>query len=337
MNAKYVLAAGATVFFAAIVTALPARAAESAKAVEIWPKDSPELAGVKPEDIPKLQLYPGPQSNQKKPAVLITPGGGYKFYSNMAHYCQWLNGLGVAAYVVTYRLPGHGYKHPAPLHDAQRAMRIIRYNAEAWGLDPNRIGVLGNSSGGHLASTLETHFDRGDKDAKDPVERMSCRPDFAFLLSPVITMQGKYCHFYSRGRLLPPDPPKQLVGDLSNELQVTPDTPPTFLVAGGQDRLVPAENSLMFFEALRKNNVAFSELHFFSHGGHGYAVPTDAEWFAIAETWLKRLGIIGDLFKDPNVKKAMTDKGAWSYDPKTRPDLSATPAGRILGPTDGLR
>lgn len=298
------------------VTALSAAKADPPQSIELWPKDSPELKDVKPADIPKLLLYPATKGDQPRPAVLITPGGGYKFYSNMAHYYQWLNGLGVSAYVVTYRLPGLGYKYPACLHDAQRAMRIIRSNAEAWGLDPNRIGVLGNSSGGHLASMLETHFDRGNKDARDPIERMSCRPDFGIMTAPVITMQGKYCHFYSRGRLLPPDPPKELVDETSSELRVTPDTPPTFLVAGGQDRLVPAENSMMFFMALRKNNVAFSELLFFSHGGHGYAVPTDDEWTPLAETWLKRLGVIADLHNDPDVKKAMTDKGAWAGDKK---------------------
>jgi len=315
MTAKHVLAAAALVL-AATWAAGAARAADAPQTIELWPKDSPELKDVKPEDIPKLFLYPATKGDKPRPAVLITPGGGYKFYSNMAHYYQWLNGLGVSAYVVTYRLPGKGYKYPACLHDAQRAMRIIRANADAWGLDPNRIGVLGNSSGGHLASLLETHFDRGNKDAKDPVDRMSCRPDFGIMTAPVITMQGKYCHFYSRGRLLPPDPPKQLVDDTSSELQVTPETPPTFLIAGGQDRLVPAENSLMFFEALRKNNVAFAELHFFSHGGHGYSVPVDEEWFPLAETWLKRLGVIGELLKDPNVQKAMTDKGAWASDNK---------------------
>lgn len=308
---------------AVMAVAQPATAAE---AIEIWPKDSPQLKDVQEEHIPKLYLYPGPQSQQKKPAVLILPAGGYKHHSDMSGEVKWLNGLGIAVYVVKYRLPVcgrapayNGYKHPAPLHDAQRSMRIIRGSAEKWGLDPNRIGISGGSSGGHLASTLATHYDRGDKGAEDPIERMSCRPDYVFLINSVITMQGKFSHQWpngympSRDRLLPKDPPQELVDDLSNELQVTPDTPPTFLHHGGQDKLVPAENSLQFFIALRKNNVAFSELHFFSHGGHFYR---QMDWHPLGESWLRRLGVIGELHKDEKLQKSLTDKGAWANDNK---------------------
>ncbi len=304
------------VFLAFIVVAQHAAAAES---IEIWPKDSPELKGVKAEHIPKLHLYPGPETKGASPAVLILPAGGYKHHSDTSSRVKWLNGLGIAAYVVTYRLPAYRYKHPAPLHDAQRSLRLIRHNAAKWGLDPARIGICGGSSGGHLASTLATHYDRGDKDAKDPIERMSCRPDYVFLINSVITMQGKFAHHWpnghmpSRARLLPKDPPQKLVDDLSNELQVTPDTPPTFLHHGGQDKLVPAENSLMFFAALRKNNVAFSELHFFSHGGHFYQ---QMDWYPLGENWLRRLGVIGDLHKDEKMHKSLTDKGAWASDNK---------------------
>ncbi len=293
--------------------------ATAAEAIEIWPKDSPELKDVKEEHIPKLHLYPGTQTAEKRPAVLILPAGGYKHHSDTSKNVTWLNGLGIAAYVVKYRLPVYGYKHPMPLNDAQRSMRIIRSNADKWGLDPNRIGILGGSSGGHLASTLATHYDRGDKDAKDPIERMSCRPDYVFLINSVITMQGKFSHQWpngympSRDRLLPKDPPQELVDNLSNELQVTPDTPPTFLAHGGQDKLVPAENSLQFFIALRKNNVAFSELHFFSHGGHFYQ---QMDWHPLGESWLRRLGVIGELHKDEKLQKSLTDKGAWANDNK---------------------
>ena len=298
---------------------LVAQYAAAAESIEIWPKGSAELDGVQEKHVPRLHLYPGPQSGARKPAVLILPAGGYKHHSNMSRYVEWFNGLAIAAYVVTYRLPAYGYKHPAPLHDAQRSMRLLRHHAEKWGLDPDRIGILGGSSGGHLASTLATHYDRGDKEAADPVERMSCRPDFVFLINAVITMQAKFSHQWpngylpSRARLLPKDPPQELIDDLSNELQVTPDTPPTFLHHGGQDKLVPAENSLMFFSALRKSNVAFSELHFFSHGGHFYP-PMD--WLPLGEAWLRRLGVIGDMHGDEKLHKSLTDKGAWANDNK---------------------
>ena len=201
-----------------------AHSLQAEEAINLWPVGSRELNGVEAQHIPALYSYPVPQAEQKTPAVLICPAGGYKHHSDSSRQVQWLNGLGVAVYVVKYRLPVHGYKHPAPLHDAQRAMRIIKQNAESWGLDASKIGVLGGSSGGHLASTLATHYDEGDEFSADPVERHGCRPHFVILSDAVITMQGKACHFYSRGRLLPADPPQQLVDSLSNELQVTPET-----------------------------------------------------------------------------------------------------------------
>jgi len=275
--------------------------------MNIWPDDSPELKGIDPKHIPTLLLYPGPKAAGKKPAVLICPAGGYKHHSDQSQDVQWLNGLGIAAYVVKYRLPVYGYKHPAPLHDAQRAMRIIRQNAEEWGVDVAKVGVSGGSSGGHVASTLATHYGKGDKASRDPVEQQGCRPDFVMLFDAVITMQGKDCHFPSRARLLPDNPSKELMDDLSNELQVTPETPPTFLVAGGQDRLVPADNCLMYFTALRTNRVAFSELHFFSHGGHFYQTP---EWRVPAEAWMRRLGIL-PVKEGGQPWPNQFDKGAW--------------------------
>lgn len=275
--------------------------------MNIWPDNSPELKGVDPQHIPTLHLYPGPKAAGKKPAVLLCPGGGYKHHSDQGQQAKWLNSLGIAAYVLKYRLPAYGYKHPAPLHDAQRAMRIIRQNAEPWGLDVAKVGVLGGSSGGHVASTLATHYDQGDKSSQDPVERQGCRPDFVILSDAVITMQGKDCHFASRGRLLPENPPKDLVDNLSNEMQVTPETPPTFLATGGQDRLVPAENSLKYFAALRSHRVAFSELHFFSHGGHSFQTP---EWSGLAEAWLRRLAVLPAKEGEKPWPNQM-DKGAW--------------------------
>ncbi len=275
--------------------------------MNIWPDNSVELTGVDPKHIPTLHLYPGPKAAGKKPAVLICPAGGYKHHSDQSQDVQWLNSLGIAVYVVKYRLPVYGYKHPAPLHDARRAIRIIRQKAEEWGVDVAKVGVSGGSSGGHVASTLATHYDQGNKASRDPVEQQGCRPDFVMLFDAVITMQGKDCHFPSRARLLPDNPSKELMDKLSNELQVTPETPPAFLVAGGQDRLVPAENSLLYFAALRTKQVAFSELHFFSHGGHFYTIP---EWRVPAEAWMQRLGIL-PVKEDGKPWPGQFDKGAW--------------------------
>ncbi len=275
--------------------------------MKIWPDNSPELKGVDEKHIPTLHLYPAPNAVGKKPAVLLCPAGGYKHHSDQAQNAKWLNSLGISACVIKYRLPVYGYKHPAPLHDAQRAMRIIRQNAEQWGLDVTKVGVLGGSSGGHVASTLATHHDGGDKASKDPVEQQGCRPDFVMLSDAVITMQGKACHTASLGRLLPENPPRELVDNLSTELQVTPETPPVLLITGGQDQLVPADNSLMFFMALRKHRVAFSELHFFSHGGHFYQTP---EWQGLAEAWMRRLALLPVKEGEKPWPKQI-DKGAW--------------------------
>ena len=295
-----------TITAVALILGIVAGKAVAAEKMSIWPENSPELEGVEAKHIPVLFLHHGPASESKKPAVLLCPAGGYKHHSNMSEIITWLNGLGIAVYQVKYRLPVYGYKHPAPMHDAQRAMRVIRSNAEKWGLDTSHIGVVGFSSGGHVASTLATHYDGGQADAEDPIERLTCRPDFVILVEAVITMQGPSCHFASRGRLLPNDPPTELVDLMSNELQVTVDTPPALLIASGQDRLVPADNSLNFFIALRRHNVAFSELHFFSHGGHMYVTP---EWYPFGEGWLRRLGVLPP--KDGKPWPKGDDKGAW--------------------------
>jgi acetyl esterase/lipase len=291
-----------------LLSATPLSAADQ---MNIWPDDSPELKGVAAKDIPKLTLYPALSTTGKKPAVLICPAGGYKFHSESSGHAKWLNSLGISAYVVSYRLPGNGYKHPAPLRDAQRAMRTIRQNAERWGLDGARIGVWGGSSGGHVATTLSTHFDNGDKASADPVEQQACRPDFALIFDAVITMQGKACHGASRARLLPENPSQQLVDNLSNELQVTANTPPTFVFAGGQDGLVPAENSMLYLIALRNQGVAFSELHFTSHGGHGFTSP---ESHALAEEWMRRLAIL-PVKEGEKPWPGQFEKGAWKREP----------------------
>jgi acetyl esterase/lipase len=206
---------------------------------------------------------------------------------------EWLNSLGVSAFVLQYRL-GERYRHPAPLQDAQRAIRLVRSRAKEWSVDPRRIGILGFSAGGHLASTAATHFDDGRPDAADPVEREGSRPDFAVLCYAVISLEDPPAHSGSRRYLGdPPDP--ALVELLSNEKQVTARTPPTFLWSTGDDASVPVQNSLLFFEALRKAGVA-GELHVFPHGKHGLGLapgdPAVSQWPRLCAVWMEGLGLL---------------------------------------------
>jgi len=193
---------------------------------------------------------------------------------------------------VKYRL-GPAYHHPTMIGDAQRAIRIARARAAEWNVDPRRLGIIGFSAGGHLASTAGTHFDAGNSASTDPIERASSRPDFELLIYPVITMRDSVTHGGSRLNLLGKQPTPELVQLLSNELQVTRETPPTFLVHSTDDRTVPVQNSLLFYEALKRNGVPV-EMHVFEHGGHGYGMapkdPALAIWTALCENWMRRHG-----------------------------------------------
>ena len=193
---------------------------------------------------------------------------------------EWLNSLGVAAFVLKYRL-GPRYHHPAMLDDAARAIRTVRAGGKKWGVDPHRIAILGFSAGGHLASTAATHFDAGKADAEDPIERVSSRPDRAILVYPVIALATPYGHSGSKKNLLGDKPSEDLVRSLSNETQVTPQTPPTFLAHTNEDTGVPAENSLLFVMALRKAKVPV-EFHLFEKGRHGLGLGSGSKQFGIA-------------------------------------------------------
>lgn len=240
----------------------------------LWPGGAPGAKGKEPTDIPTLTAFLPPKEKATGAAVVVCPGGGYRHLADHEGrpVAEMLNKGGVAGFVLKYRIfPPYG--HPAPLLDAQRAIRTVRANAKEWGIDPNRIGILGFSAGGHLASSAATHFDAGKPDADDPIERVSCRPDVAILIYPVITMK-KFTHQGSKTALLGKNPPDDLVDLMSNELQVTKETPPSFLVHSVDDRAVPVENSLMFVDALRKVGVAH-EMHMFEIGGHGYGLGRD--------------------------------------------------------------
>ncbi len=276
------------------VVACAARAgAQAREAVVLWPAGAPGALGREPLDVPTLVPYLPAKEKATGAAVIVCPGGGY---SRLADHeggpvAEWLNTIGVTAFVLKYRHTAR-YPHPAPLQDAARAIRTVRARAAEWGLD-GRVGILGFSAGGHVASTAGTHFDAGRADAADPVERQSSRPDLLILIYPVITM-GEKTHAGSKKNLLGADPKPELVRLLSNEEQVTKETPPAFVVHTVNDAGVPVENSLMFVSALRRSGVPF-ELHLYERGPHGFGLgnrggtpdPVLSTWPAHCAAWLR--------------------------------------------------
>jgi acetyl esterase/lipase len=263
----------------------------------LWPDGAPGAKGDEPVDKPKITVYRAPADRATGAAVVVCPGGGYRVVAadhEGKQVALWLNSLGVSAFVLQYRL-GERYSHPAPLQDAQRAIRMVRSRAKEWSVDPKRIGILGFSAGGHLASTAATHFDDGQPDSADPIEREGSRPDFAVLCYAVISLLDPVAHAGSRRSLLgdPADP--ALVERLSNERQVTARTPPTFLWHTADDSAVPVENSLQFFEALHRAGVP-AELHVFPHGKHGLGLapgdPSVSQWPRLCAVWMEGLGLL---------------------------------------------
>ena len=266
----------------------------------LWPDGAPGAKGDREGDKPTLTIYLPPKEKATGAAVVICPGGGYGFLA-MDHeghqIAQWLNSLGVAGFILKYRHhnSGAGYGHPVPLQDAQRAIRTVRSRANEWNIDPNRIGILGFSAGGHLASTAGTHFDKGQADAQDPIERVSCRPDFMILIYPVISFTEWYVHTGSRQNLLGDNPDKNMLESLSNEKQVTPETPPTFLVHADDDNGVPPENSIYFYLALRKAKIP-AEMHIYQRGGHGFGLgkkdSAASGWPVCCAAWMRERGLL---------------------------------------------
>ncbi len=274
-----------------MLAAVPALAQE----ILLWPNGAPGALGNRPEDKPSLTPYVSTSGTATGSAVIVCPGGGYAHLSQHEGepVAQWLNSIGIKSFVLKYRLGSNGYRHPAMLQDAQRAIRYVRAHAAEYGIDPNRIGILGFSAGGHVASSAGTHVAEADPSSSDPLERVSSRPDLMVLIYPVITM-GPLTHAGSRQNLLGDNPPQSLVDLMSNEKQVTKDTPPAFLVQGENDKTVPVENSMMFAEALRKAGVGF-ELHIFENAPpHGFGLgennPVVSIWPKLCETWLREHG-----------------------------------------------
>ncbi|NMC41757.1 MAG: alpha/beta hydrolase [Bacteroidales bacterium] len=258
---------------------------------------------------PDIAVYLPARRYATGQAVVICPGGGYRIlaYDHEGRdLAKYLNSIGVAGIVLKYRLPVSGNvtePHKVPLADAQRAIRLVRYVAEKWNINPSKIGIMGSSAGGHLASTLGTHFDYGNKASSDPVEQVSSRPDFMILLYPVISFTAPCTHKGSRDALLGENPSKELLEYYSNELQVKTDTPPAFFVHADDDRGVPVENTLLMYAALRKNNIP-AELHIISEGGHGFGLASDnahvSSWAGSLKLWLQwinKSGVKEDLKK----------------------------------------
>lgn len=237
--------------------------------IRIWPDGTPGKLGDRAQDVPTLTPYLPEPGKRNGASVVIFPGGGYGALAvhEGKGYAEWFVSQGFAAYVLKYRLGSAGYRHPAMLNDAARALRLVRAYARRDGLDPARIAVIGSSAGGHLAATLLTHFEPGKSDAQDPAERESSRPDLGILCYPVISL-GEYAHAGSKKNLLGDTPAPELVQSLSNELQVTKETPPTFVWHTFEDATVPVENSLLFASSLRRAGVPFS-LHIYETGRHG--------------------------------------------------------------------
>lgn len=274
---------------------LPLAAEDAPKVVLLWPNGAPGAQGTGDEDQPRYTVYPA--SGPGHTGVLVCPGGGYHNLA-MDHEGQqiakWLNGYGVTAFVLQYRL-GPKYHHPIEMNDAKRAMRLIRSHSHEYNVDQDRIGIWGFSAGGHLAATVSTHSDPGDRMSKDPVDRYPSRPDFAILAYPVISF-GEFAHSGSLHNLLGDNPDPALVEELSDEKHVTQQTPPTFLFHTADDPVVPVQNSILYFEALKKASVP-AEMHIFEHGAHGVGLafydPALSAWPQLLATWLRVHGYLG--------------------------------------------
>ncbi|MBA2302597.1 MAG: alpha/beta hydrolase [Acidobacteria bacterium] len=295
----------------AVVLVLSCQAVSAQELIPLWDKGSmPNSRGmalderVENERIQQVAapgmyaFFPSSQENTGA-AVLICPGGGYAHLAYVisgTQLAKWFNAIGVSAFVLKYRLPTSPdlkERHLAPLQDAQRAMRLIRSKADAWGIKTDRIGVLGTSSGGHLAATLGTATDDAAPGVDGP-GRLSFAANFMILISPVITM-SEYAHAGSKTRLLGDDPSAPLIEKYSMEKQVTPGTPPAFIVHAADDKAVDVRNSLMFYQALVDKKVSAS-LHVFPHGGHAIALRNNrgstGTWTRLCEMWLEEMGFV---------------------------------------------
>lgn len=247
---------------------------------------------------PSIQVYPAPVDKNTGTGIVVCPGGSYygvSFINEGIEVAKWLNGLGISAFVLHYRLPDDVImtnKSIAPMQDGQEAIRMVRRHAKEWGVDPHKIGIMGFSAGGHLASTVSTHF---DEKVYESVDTISARPDFSVLIYPVISMDLSITHQESRENLIGKNPSPEMVKHFSNELHITDKTPPTFMVHSIDDGAVPVENSIEYALALKKNEIP-CELHIYEQGGHGYGLGkyggTVSTWSEASGKWLKTRGLV---------------------------------------------
>jgi acetyl esterase/lipase len=263
----------------------------------LWPAGAPGALGQDDRDKPAITVYMPPTTTGPMTAVIVAPGGSYARLSmnNEGRLpANYLNSIGVAAFVLRYRL-GPAYHHPIELGDAQRAIRTVRSRAAELHIAPDRIGIMGFSAGGHLASAASTHFDAGTPDAADPIDRASSRPDFAVLGYPVISLIEPFAHQGSKTNLLGDNPDPALARSLSSETQVTASTPPAFIYHTYADTVVPVENAVAYFMALRKAGVP-AEMHVFRNGPHGTGLaqqdPALAEWPRLLANWMRVSGFM---------------------------------------------
>ncbi|MCE9530536.1 MAG: heparin lyase I family protein [Planctomycetes bacterium] len=269
--------------------------------VSLWSDRAPNGDGTFEKSGLELKAFLPPPEKATGAAMVLCPGGGY--IRHMVNYSiiDWLSANGIATILLEYRLPEGRSK--VPLFDAQRALRITRAKAKEWKIDPKRVGILGFSAGGHVASSAATHFDSGRADDADPIERQSCRPDFTLLIYPVITM-GDKAHAGSKAKLLGTDPKPALVRQFSNETQVTRESPPAFVTHALDDTTVPVENSRMFVDALKNNNVPveYLELPSGGHGLNGNKGPMWEKWKTESLKWLVQRKVIAGITASPDSK-----------------------------------
>ena len=280
-----------------LLVASAALAAAEQRTVLLWPEGAPGAAGNQDADKPSLSIYLPPPGTSNGTAVVVCPGGGYGGLAVLHEGRQvgyWFSSFGVTAFVLKYRVAPR-YRHPAPLTDAQRALRWVRSHAAEFGVAPDRIGIMGFSAGGHLTSSAGTHFDKGNPSSADPIERASCRPDFLILCYPVISFTSEFTHRGSLRNLLGDNPDPKLVESLSSEKQVTADTPPAFLFHTSSDTGVPPQNSVLFYLALHEKGVP-AEMHIYESGPHGVGLapfePALSTWPDRLKDWMKHRGLL---------------------------------------------
>ena len=268
------------------------------KTDETEKSDSTDIVRISKVQNPEIAVFIPSKKSATGQAVVICPGGGYGILAynwEGTDIAKWFNSKGVTAIVLKYRLPNsksNVVAHQSPLMDAQRAIRIVRANAEKWNINKDKVGIMGFSAGGHLASTAGTHFDNGNSNSPDPVEQFSSRPDFMILMYPVITMAKTTMHSGSKNALIGANADAKLSNFYSAELNVTKETPPTFIVHATDDNGVPVENSLMMYQALKDQKIPV-EMHLYPKGGHGFGlalgIPETESWTDRCIDWLRNL------------------------------------------------